>query len=220
MIRGGGGVGISREMIQIQARKSELQAQSWSHGTKSQSCSRADPQNPSRIAQKRAPNVIGHFCKGVLIFSDKKKTQNLDGPAIRNANRSDSRESIRVNRFTGKPYVHNVRAIRANRLKPTICKFLRPETRFAKKGFSSGLESADSRESANQFARIGPSKEKIPCGGLPVLRIHWHLSWEPLQPSHLKRFSEENPAQDCSTWSCAPLCSSPLPCSCAAKKPA
>ena len=41
---------------------------------------------------------------------------NLDGPAIPNANRGDSRESIRVN----SPNFHNVQAIRANRLKPAI----------------------------------------------------------------------------------------------------
>ena len=44
----------------------------------------------------------------------------LDGPAIRNANRDDSHESIREHRFAEKPYSHHVRAIRANRLKPAI----------------------------------------------------------------------------------------------------
>ena len=43
----------------------------------------------------------------------------LDGLAIRNANRSDSHESIRRK----KPYFHNVRAIRPNRLKPAIRTF-------------------------------------------------------------------------------------------------
>ena len=44
----------------------------------------------------------------------------LDGPAIRNADRGDSHESIRR-----KPLFnfHNVRAIRANRLKPAIRNF-------------------------------------------------------------------------------------------------
>ena len=47
MIRGR----IFREMIRIQAQKSELRA-------KSQRYSRADPQNPNQIAQKRAPNGV------------------------------------------------------------------------------------------------------------------------------------------------------------------
>ena len=58
----------------------------------------------------------------------------LDGQAIRNENRGDSRESIRRKN----PYFHNVRAIRANRLKPAIRNFWPPEARFAKKGFGSG----------------------------------------------------------------------------------
>ena len=44
---------------------------------------------------------------------------NLDGPAIRNANRGDSRESFR--RKIG--YFRNVRVICANRLKPAIRNF-------------------------------------------------------------------------------------------------
>ena len=44
------------EMIRIQARKSELQAESRSYGPKSQSYSWTDPQNPNRISQKRVPN--------------------------------------------------------------------------------------------------------------------------------------------------------------------
>ena len=49
----------------------------------------------------------------------------LDGPAIRNANRGDSRESIRRKTIRRKTlsYFHNVRAIRANRLKPEIRTF-------------------------------------------------------------------------------------------------
>ena len=53
MIRGR----IFSEMIQIQARKSELQAESRSYGPKSE-IQRADPQNPKRIAQKRAPHGV------------------------------------------------------------------------------------------------------------------------------------------------------------------
>ena len=58
---------------------------------------------------------------------------NLDGPVIRNANRGDSRELIRQNRFAERPYFHNFRAIRANRLKPAIRNFLGSETRFTEK---------------------------------------------------------------------------------------
>ena len=88
----------------------------------------------------------------------------LDGPAIRDANRGDSRELIGANRFAEKPYhSQNVRAIRANRLKPSIRNFFLPEARFAKRGSARELsgdshESPDARESANRFARIGPSK--------------------------------------------------------------
>ena len=49
--------------------------------------------------------------------------ESLDGPVIRNANRGDLRESMRTNRFAEKPYFHDVRAIRANRLKPAIRNF-------------------------------------------------------------------------------------------------
>ena len=52
-----------------------------------------------------------------------------DGLAIRNANRGDSRDLIRANRYADKPYFHNVRAIRANRLKPAIRNFSPPEER-------------------------------------------------------------------------------------------
>ena len=55
-------------------------------------------------------------------------------PAIRNANRP----AIRANRFAD--YFHNVRAIRANRLKPAIRNFEPHETRFAKRGFSGWLK--------------------------------------------------------------------------------
>ena len=47
----------------------------------------------------------------------------LDGPAIRNANRSDSHESIRAIDSQKNPFPHKVRTIRANRLKPAIRNF-------------------------------------------------------------------------------------------------
>ena len=57
------------------------------------------------------------------LHSTHQEYKGLDGPAIRNANRA-----IRANRFgridsQKNPYFHNVRAIRANRLKPAIRNF-------------------------------------------------------------------------------------------------
>ena len=51
--------------------------------------------------------------------------------------------AIRTNRFARihsqkDPYFHNVRAIRANRLKPAICNFSVPRNTIHKKGFASG----------------------------------------------------------------------------------
>ena len=56
-------------------------------------------------------------------FSCRRFHRTSDGPAIRNANQDDSRESIRRE----KPIFFNVWAIRANRLKPTIRKCLVPK---------------------------------------------------------------------------------------------
>ena len=48
-----------------------------------------------------------------------------DGPAIRNANQGNSRESIGKNQLAEKKiYFHNVGVIRANRLRPVIRNFL------------------------------------------------------------------------------------------------
>ena len=82
----------------------------------------------------------------------------LDGQAIRNANRGDSRESIR--RKT--PIFIHLRAIRANCLKPAIRNF-GPRIAIRREGVQSGnpetiRESGDSRESIFRFAWIGPSK--------------------------------------------------------------
>ena len=62
---------------------------------------------------------------------------NLDGPAIRNANRGNSRESI-LRKKKKKPYCHTFERFAriASNLRFAI--FQCPETRFAKKGFSSG----------------------------------------------------------------------------------
>ena len=51
-----------------------------------------------------------------------------------------------------KPYFHNVRAIRANHLKPAIRNFWPLEARFAKKGFGSGTLKRFAR--IRRFARI------------------------------------------------------------------
>ena len=74
----------------------------------------------------------------------------LDGPAIPNANRGDSCESICANRFAEETLLifHSVRAIRTNRCKPAIhiVNFWPPEVRFAKRGLV--------RETLKRFARI------------------------------------------------------------------
>ena len=60
----------------------------------------------------------------------------LDGPANRKANWGDSRE---LNRLNKKNYFHNVRAIRANRLKSAIRNFLVPRSaNRARKGVQFG----------------------------------------------------------------------------------
>ena len=51
----------------------------------------------------------------------------LDGPAIRNANRGKQIDSQKI------PYFHNVRATRANRLKPAIRNYLWPPKRDSPK---------------------------------------------------------------------------------------
>ena len=90
----------------------------------------------------------------------------LNGLAIRNVNRGDSREFRRKTTI-----IHHVRAIRANRLTPEIRNLYPPpppEVRFAKKGVRfrnpSSRESGDSRESASRFARIAPSKSAASFG--------------------------------------------------------
>ena len=67
------------------------------------------------------------------------------------------RRDSRANRFAENTYFHSVRA---NRLEPAIRNVLVPRNAIHKKrGFSSGtLRGGDSRESANRFTRIGPSK--------------------------------------------------------------
>ena len=68
--------------------------------------------------------------------------------------------AIRANRFTRidsqmKTYFHNVRATRANRLKPAIRNFWPPDARFAKKGVQFGNTEtirANQAICANRFA--------------------------------------------------------------------
>ena len=62
-----------------------------------------------------------------------KPVPNLDGPAIRNANRGDSGECFARIDSQKKNYFHNVRAIGANHLKPAIRNLKPPEERLAKK---------------------------------------------------------------------------------------
>ena len=51
---------------------------------------------------------------------------------MRNANRGDSQLFMRIDSH------HNVRAVRASRIKPAICSFWCPEKRFVKKGVRFG----------------------------------------------------------------------------------
>ena len=44
-----------------------------------------------------------HWTRRALLNKERFPLRNLDGQAIRNANRGDSRESIRTNRFAEKP---------------------------------------------------------------------------------------------------------------------
>ena len=72
--------------------------------------------------------------------------------------RIDSHESIQK-----KNYFRNLQAIRANRLKSPIRNFWPPKRDSQKRGsvrepWNDSRQSGDSRESANRFARIGPSK--------------------------------------------------------------
>ena len=71
----------------------------------------------------------------------------VDGQAIRNTNRGDSRESIRRKKIYS--FITFV-AIRANGLKPAIRKFLVPQIAIRKKGVQFGT--------LKRFARIRPSK--------------------------------------------------------------
>ena len=82
---------------------------------------------------------------------------------------SQRESGIRANRLAEQENnFHNVRAIRANRLKPAIRNVLVPRNAIRKKGGSV-------QESANRFARIGPSKtfgsvcplEFVPLGFSP-----------------------------------------------------
>ena len=56
----------------------------------------------------------------------------IDGPAIRNPNRGDSRDA-RID-LQENPYVHNVRVIRVNPHKPMILNYLVPRKAIRKKG--------------------------------------------------------------------------------------
>ena len=105
--------------------------------------------------------------RAAYCFESSVSEESIDGLAIRNANRGNSRESNRTNRFAKKPLFSSQRAIRANRLKTAIRNFSPPKCDSQKRGSvreprDDSRESSDSRESPNRFARIGPSKEEIP----------------------------------------------------------
>ena len=100
--------------------------------------------------------------------------QALDGLAIRNANRGDSRESIRDSResIRRKTYFHNVRAIRAIRLKPAIRYFFSLPKRDSQKRVQFGDPETirenqviranlriDSRESGHLSCNTGKGSE-------------------------------------------------------------
>ena len=67
-----------------------------------------------------------------LLGGDAPRMVNMNGPAIRNANRSARIDSKKKK----KPYFHNVRAIRSNRLKFANCNFHAPKCDLQKKGFT------------------------------------------------------------------------------------
>ena len=69
------------------------------------------------------PDLVGPCALMDLSWQESDGTKNSDGPTIHNANRGDSRESTRENRFARKEDFHNVRAICANRLISTIPNF-------------------------------------------------------------------------------------------------
>ena len=111
-----------------------------------------------------------HSCQGFALQRERENhpkpdLSNLDGLAIRNANRGDSHESIRANRFAEKPYYHDVRAIRASRLKPAIRNF-KPRSVIRKKGVQFGNSEtirknqaiADSRESGLLSYQLSPDQ--------------------------------------------------------------
>ena len=82
---------------------------------------------------------------------------------------------IRANRFAENPYFHNVRPIRANRLKPAIRNFTPPpEARFAKKGRQFGNpETIRKNQAIRANLRIdsresGHLRKKLRCRKVPL----------------------------------------------------
>ena len=120
-------------------------------------------QKPSLCTSFETKKLLFFECeiKVKIKTSKHRDNPNLDGPAIRNANQGDSRESIRRKNPISITWERFARI--ASNLRFAIFSPPPPEARFAKKGFSSGpwndsRESSDAHESANRFARIGPSK--------------------------------------------------------------
>ena len=104
----------------------------------------------------------------------------LDGPAIRNANRRGSHESIRR-----KPYFHDVQVIPPNCLTPAIRDFLVPRNPIRKKGvqfWKPGMIRVnqaiganlriDSRESGHLRSRsLGLCDEILSFGGCALFHL-------------------------------------------------
>ena len=102
--------------------------------------------------------------------------------ARRFATRIDSQKNL---------YFQNARAIRAHRLKPEIRsglvprRAIRKKEDFVRESSGNSPESSDSRESANQFARIGPSKTLIlspaVSGPQKLVFVLFVLAWLPIE---------------------------------------
>ena len=115
-------------------------------GTRVRSELRMFPRNENRNE--------GTFAKAALLRTT------LSSPSD---NRGDSPELIRANGFAEKPIFYDVRAIRANRLKPAIRRLLVPRSAIPKKGGSF-------RERANR-----PSKS-VQCGASTMRELRGALN--------------------------------------------
>ena len=137
-------------------------------------------------------NLKLFFCLSCHLDKRSKNTLwHLDGMAIRNASRGDSREFIRANRFADKkkPYLHNVRAIRANRLKPALRCCLVPRSAIRKKGVHFGNpETIRENQMIRANLRIDSCESGRVSSGTPIacskMTIFCEdiLGWAPSEP--------------------------------------